>query len=60
MSTRYPSWYLTGGLALVAAVSVLFAPRLQSPPPEPDYTTEDLCVSVGKWECCYKDGEDRS
>lgn len=54
----FPSrWGLTLGLLVLAAVASAFAPRLSPPPPEPADvdSAADFCLTVGQFECCYKE-----
>lgn len=50
-------WGMTIGLLILAILAVAAAPRLR-PEPEPEPTEDvarDFCVTVGKFECCYRE-----
>ncbi len=45
-------------LVVAAGVAIALAPRLQpAPVPTPEISAADVCVSLGRFECCVKDEE---
>lgn len=51
-------WGITVGLLILTAMAVSAAPRLRPVEPEQaeaEVAAADLCVSIGKFECCYKE-----
>lgn len=58
MSARIPNsgWTVSVGLAAIAILAAMLAPRLKPSPPAAEARADahaEVCVRLGPYECCY-------